>query len=302
MDGRRLSLIILSPGRGGIRQLGVSRWWFLWCVLLGVMGLVLGVYGVREYLVDVKAERRLGVVLVQSRAVQEQLKRVAVEMDGLSQRLIGFNKLDKRIRIIANLEGSGAGVQISGMGGVNPEEGILSGLKREPRGRWAERIQQDLRVLQELSDQQEASLAYLEEALEEKRDLLGCTPSIWPTQGWLTCGFGHRESPFTGLREFHQGVDVATRYNTPVIAPADGVVVEVGSDRGFGRFLRLEHGFGYKTFYAHLNEIKVKKGQKVHRGQMIAKVGSTGRSTGPHLHYEIHVSGLPVNPLQYIID
>jgi murein DD-endopeptidase MepM/ murein hydrolase activator NlpD len=241
-------------------------------------------------------------LLEDRREHRQQFLRIGSEVEELSQQLVRLQKLDKKIRIIANLDDSSLAVQFSGMGGVNPEEGIVEGLRREQEQRWAERIRQHLRGLRDLGDHQEASFRYLEQALEEKRDLLACTPSIWPTQGWLSCGFGHRQSPFTGLREFHRGVDVATRRGTPVMAPADGVVIETGKDAGFGLFLRLEHGFSYKTFYAHLHEIVVKKGQKVRRGQMIARVGNTGRSTGPHLHYEIHLSGLPVNPIRYILD
>jgi len=95
---------------------------------------------------------------------------------------------------------------------------------------------------------------------------------------------------------------VATRQGTPIIAPAAGVVVEIGKAEAPGRFVRLDHGFGYQTYYAHLEDVVVKKGQQVKRGQMIATVGNTGRSTGPHLHYEVLVKGLPVNPLRYALD
>lgn len=302
MDHKRLTLIVLSPKRGKVGQLKAAKVWFVVVGVLFFSSLLFGAYGVNQYLTFVEERRLLAKLEDESRSHEKQFESIGSEMEELRQQLIRLNKLDKKIRIIANLEDNTSEIQFSGMGGVNPEEGILQDLKREPDDKWAERIHEHFRRLQDMSDQQEASLHYLEEALLEKQDLLACTPSIWPTRGWLTCSFGYRRSPFTGVREFHGGVDVATKHGTPVIAPADGVVVDVGSDRGFGRFLRLEHGFGYETFYAHLDEVVAKKGQEVHRGEMVATVGNSGRSTGPHLHYEIHVKGLPVSPLRYILD
>jgi len=146
------------------------------------------------------------------------------------------------------------------------------------------------------------SLRELEGLLQNKRVLLTHTPSLWPTRGWLTSGFGYRISPFTGLRQRHEGIDISNRIGTPIIAPADGVVTNIGREWGFGKILVISHGFGFITRFAHLDRIDVKIGQKVKRGEEVAKMGSTGRSTGPHLHYEVRVNGVPVNPLKYILN
>ena len=132
--------------------------------------------------------------------------------------------------------------------------------------------------------------------------MLSCTPSIWPTKGWISSRFGYRISPFTNEREFHRGLDVSNRMNTQIIAPGDGVISLIGEDYGYGKILHVDHGYGMKTIYAHLSSILVKKGQYVKRGQKIALVGNSGRSTGPHLHYEVHLNGVPVNPLRYILN
>ncbi len=125
---------------------------------------------------------------------------------------------------------------------------------------------------------------------------------MWPTRGWTSSRFGYRASPFTGKREFHKGIDISARMGSPVVATADGMVAFSGLDRGYGRTIVLKHGYGLKTRYAHLKRILVKKGQFVKRGEIIGLVGNSGRSTGSHLHYEVHLNGVPVNPMKYIID
>ena len=148
----------------------------------------------------------------------------------------------------------------------------------------------------------EQNKAELYKFFENQKMLLASTPSIWPAKGWLSSRFGYRISPFTGKKEFHKGLDIATRSGNPVIAPADGVVSRIGCDHGYGNLLSLKHGYGLMTRYAHLQKILVKKGQYVKRGETIALVGNSGRSTGPHLHYEVHLNKVAVNPLRYILN
>lgn len=147
-----------------------------------------------------------------------------------------------------------------------------------------------------------SSLDRVEERLDDQMRRYASTPSVAPVMGILTDGFGRRRDPFTGRMAFHQGLDISARRGTPVSAPADGVVVFAGREGGFGRVVRLAHGFGYTTVYGHLDRILVKPGDDVRRGDAIGHIGSSGRSTGPHLHYEVHVDGKPANPLYYILD
>lgn len=141
---------------------------------------------------------------------------------------------------------------------------------------------------------------FIEANLETKSKLLAATPSIIPVDGWVSSGFGPRRDPFTGRYEFHKGIDVVAWVNTPVHAPADGIVVYARKARGYGNVLILNHGYGISTVYGHLNKFNVILNQKVKRGDVIAYVGNTGRSTGPHLHYEVRVNGVPTNPMKYI--
>ena len=146
------------------------------------------------------------------------------------------------------------------------------------------------------------SFNQIEKKLAASQFIRDHTPSIYPTNGRLTSPFGYRIDPFTGKRKFHYGIDLAAPIGTPVYAPADGTVSLIRRNmRGYGLELEIKHGFGISTRYGHLSAILVKLGQKVKRGQMIARIGNTGRSTGPHLHYEVRVLGKPVNPINYII-
>jgi murein DD-endopeptidase MepM/ murein hydrolase activator NlpD len=146
------------------------------------------------------------------------------------------------------------------------------------------------------------SFEELIEDLEGKRHRLASTPSIWPTEGWVTSGYGYRISPFTGRRSFHSGLDIASDFGTPIVAPARGRVVFSGRKGPRGKTVMIDHGFGLRTSYGHAAEIHVKRGEEVERGQRIASVGSTGRSTGPHVHYSVEVKGKSVNPRNYIFE
>ncbi|MEA3545134.1 MAG: M23 family metallopeptidase, partial [Thermodesulfobacteriota bacterium] len=118
----------------------------------------------------------------------------------------------------------------------------------------------------------------------------------WPTKGWLTSYFGMRKSPFTGKRVMHEGLDIAANVGTPVVATADGVVTRVKYAPDYGKTVILDHGYGYQTIFAHNSKILVKAGQRIKRGDMVARVGNTGRSTGSHLHYELRLNGVPIDP------
>jgi murein DD-endopeptidase MepM/ murein hydrolase activator NlpD len=143
-------------------------------------------------------------------------------------------------------------------------------------------------------------LPSIEQSIERREALAAATPSIWPAQGWLTASFGERSDPFTGERGFHQGIDISTAEGQPVYATADGVVESASYSGDYGNLVVLQHGFGLSTRYGHLTRFAAVGGEFVKRGDTIGYVGATGRATGPHLHYEILVSGTPIDPLQML--
>jgi murein DD-endopeptidase MepM/ murein hydrolase activator NlpD len=149
---------------------------------------------------------------------------------------------------------------------------------------------------------QEKEARTLKSYFEDQQALLASAPSIWPVRGWVTSDFSTRLDPYTGERVMHEGLDVAAALGTKVRAPADGTVVFAGVEGGYGRVLVIDHGYGLKTRFGHLYKSEVKVGDKVKRGQIIAQVGNSGRSTGPHLHYEVRVNGVADNPRKFILE
>jgi murein DD-endopeptidase MepM/ murein hydrolase activator NlpD len=148
----------------------------------------------------------------------------------------------------------------------------------------------------------EQSVLDLWEILAERQSLLNATPSIRPTRGWLSSTFGHRISPQTGKPAMHYGLDLAAAPGTPVYAPADGVVTYASYDESYGKLVTLDHGYGVMTRLGHNSQIFVHVGQRVSRWDIVSSVGSTGRSTGPHLHYEVRINNIPVDPINYLLD
>ncbi len=145
-------------------------------------------------------------------------------------------------------------------------------------------------------------LVELWDDLSRRKSLMRSTPSISPAVGWISSGFGYRASPHTGHVAFHYGMDIAASSGTPVRASADGVVSFIGYDSGYGKLISIDHGYGVITRYGHNSQTYVVLNQTVKRGDVIAGMGNTGRSTGPHLHYEVRVHGIPVDPESYILE
>ena len=182
----------------------------------------------------------------------------------------------------------------AGSDGTNPEEYVLHKEQEQLDQRFSLMSQESLYVEQQLQD--------LYELLADKRDFLAARPTRKPAIGYFTSGFGIRRSPYGGRVKMHEGLDIANRPGTLIKAPADGLVTFADTKSGYGQTLILDHGYGLETWYAHTRKILVSKGQKVRRGESIAQLGNSGRSTGPHLHYEVRVRGTPVNPLDYILE
>ncbi len=157
-------------------------------------------------------------------------------------------------------------------------------------------------VLKEKLIDLEVKVNNLDQFLLDKKSQLNSTPSIFPARGWITSYYGPRKSPVSGRMKMHEGLDIGANRGTPIIAPADGVVTFSGVKPGFGKFVQIDHGYGIETIFGHANSLYVKEGTLVKRGHKIAAVGNTGLSTGSHLHYEVRVNGIAVNPLFFVLD
>lgn len=220
--------------------------------------------------------------------VNGQLERTIGEVQG---RLDEFEERTNRLALAAGLETES-----------EPQSGYASQNERVGRGGKYDRLPESPDSLRAQRHWIEDRLDLVEAELKQKDRHLASTPSIAPVMGIITDGFGRRKDPFTGHQAFHRGLDISARRGTPISAPADGVVVFTGRDGGLGKVIRISHGFGFKTTYGHLDRILVQSGDEVRRGDQIGLLGNTGRSTGPHLHYEVHVDGRAVNPLYHILN
>ena len=219
------------------------------------------------------------------RDVAEVARRVASLRDTLDV----IRKREAQIRLLAGLPATD-----SGASGPNVPAG----------GDSTERpIDADVETLIQRADLLSARFAAVTDSLEQNAKRFASVPSIMPTAGWLTSQFsGNRKHPLLHVSRPHEGIDVSAPMGAEIIAPASGTVTKVGKESGYGNVLEIDHGNGIVTRYAHCSKIDVRQGQRVTRGQRVAAVGSTGLSTGPHLHYEIHINGKVVDPLTYVLS
>jgi len=235
-----------------------------------------------------------------------ELQNFSAKISDLESQLTKLRLFDKKLRIIANIKeprDKRHPEQMRGIGGglASGDNGPF-GTPGEKVDELISRMRSDIRQLEYRTSTQERSFTELQERLIRKSSFLASTPSIWPARGWVTSVYGERISPFTGFKQMHKGLDIANRVGTPVVAPADGIVLRVGRVGSLGKMVSISHGYGMKTTYGHLSKIFVKRGQRVKRGQKIAAMGNTGHSTGPHLHYEVTVNGIRMNPYKYILN
>jgi len=255
-----------------------------------------------QYFYMVRDMWELKTLRKETKAQKIQIQAFASNITDLQKQMTRIKDLDTKLRVITDIGPPPENDQLKGMGG--PEEPGTDSVSETGNVQPEDlrKMDQDLGRLRSDAATQELSFEELTEAMKDRRSLWASTPSIWPVRGWLTSGFGNRISPFTGSVMMHNGIDVASRRDMPVMAPAGAVVSYEGFDSGLGKMVKLDHGYGMQTVYGHLSKVNVRIGQKVKRGDVIAFVGNTGLSTGPHLHYEVHVNNVPVNPLRYILN
>ena len=165
-------------------------------------------------------------------------------------------------------------------------------------------MREDINVVGESIEQQRKTQAELKDEAVDYKDMRASIPKIWPLadsgNSYISSNFGWRIDPISNQQEYHEGLDIAVWYNTPILATAPGKVTFVGWNGGYGLSVEIDHGSGYTTYYAHLNRSKVSKGDKVEKGEVVGLTGNSGKSTGPHLHYEVRINGVPKNPRKFI--
>jgi murein DD-endopeptidase MepM/ murein hydrolase activator NlpD len=231
--------------------------------------------------------------------LSQEIGQLRDRLGNLADTLSRIAQRDARIRVLANLEPIDPQVQAAGIGG--PTFTRAMGATAAPAAR-SEEIRVNLDALIRRANLLASSFQEAADSLSVHSARLAATPSIMPTKGWLSSAFSSmREHPILHIARPHEGIDVTAPMGSPIEAPAGGVVLDAGWESGYGNTVTIDHGFGIVTKFAHASKLLVKTGQRVSRGQKIALVGNTGLATGPHLHYEVHVNGRPVDPLKYVI-
>lgn len=239
-------------------------------------------------------------------ALKGELKSIRERIEHIGSTLDRVERFDQKLRAITLLSDPQRDLA---MGPVEPS-GAAAGTPAGADAQFARLTRKEspkelagkLEKLSAEATRQEQSLTELTAYFQDQKSLLASTPSIWPVRGWVTSDFGGRVDPYTNDRVMHAGLDIAGPHGKEIVAPSDGTVVFAGLEGGYGNVLVVDHGYGVKTRYGHLASIKVKPGEKVTRGQLIAALGNTGRSTGPHLHYEVRVNGISQNPRKFILS
>ena len=250
----------------------------------------------RSYYSKVVDQIALSNLKEENRMLEEKLGAFDREIERLRGAMEYLVDTDTKLRIFADLTGVSEDVRKLGIGGTLPTEKMDSKLEEK-----VESISMRVDELLRQTEFQKESFSEIYSTLKSKKHLRDHTPSIRPCSGFFVSGFGYRRDPFTGQRKLHEGIDLAGRVGTPIYVTADGVVKYTGYKKGYGLTIIVDHRYGYSTKYGHLSRIKVRPGQRVMRGQIIGALGKSGRSTGPHLHYEVRVSNKATNPLNYII-
>jgi len=271
-------------------------------VLIGVLGS--SFYFVQQYSKLQGSETELVKLRRDAKIRKIQVEKFAQQVKNFETEMVRLERFEKKLRVITALENSPRSIEKNW--GVGGPYGFSTNSFTTAMGWGAanmvERLSNGLDHLGKQAKIQSISFQELDNFFKNQKSLLSSTPSIWPTRGWVTSGFGFRKSPFTGLREKHEGWDIAARNGAPVRTTADGVVVVEGREYGYGNLVEIDHGYGLVTRYGHNSKHFVKVGDRVKRGQVVTLVGNTGRSTGPHLHYEVLLNGVPVNPKNYILE
>ncbi len=299
---RKITIFVVPDGTKKVRQFKIPKIFPSLFVFLLISCSVYLFSIIQDYYTIKTRLPRLSELKKENVQQKRQSVYLAQRIDQMTKRMAELNEFDRKLKTMVNLKTGEDNSQFKGVGGSDP-------ILLDPKHTMAKTHGELVRSMHRALDNLDHEIAFGKEDkdglfkfLENQKMLLACTPSIRPAKGWMSSGFGYRVSPFTGQKEFHKGIDLATRMGAPIVAPADGMIASINWDHGYGRILTIKHGYGVSTKYAHLKKALVKKGQYVKRGETIALVGNTGRSTGPHLHYEVHLNKVNVNPLRYILN
>ncbi len=333
MDKKKVTLFIVSNQTGKTRKIVLSSAWAKTASFLAAIVVIIFAAGLVDYfglLLQAMENKRLK---AENAQLIKQFQVVESKVSALENSLERVKTFTTKLQLITNVDGddritklSMGAKPVAGQpveeyepmdqreeGHVLEEQDQIFSNKRPLDSQAGELANETadkdyaslvVRIDKAVKETQlkEQSVIDLWESLSERQSLLNSTPNIKPAKGWITSRFGYRISPFSGKTTLHAGLDIAAAPGSPVYAPADGVVVFASYDESYGKLITIDYGYGVVTRFGHLSQIYVQAGQRVSKWDVVGAVGNTGRSTGPHLHYEVRINGTPVDPLNFILD
>lgn len=303
----RLSVILVPGSYRGVRRWDIRRGWLKVfggvCVSL-LLGGVFCSWGLVHYW---HAYRGTEAIRVQNAQFDQERSALMAKLAVLEQVVERADRLAQRLETTTGVQPQ---VMTRGIGPIMEDTGLppvpaFSDLKQFQLGEKGKQFalngaELGIDKLRESAGRIEERLQKVYEVRRQKTAFWAALPTVWPVRGFVTSGFGYRGGTRVGGTRFHEGIDIASPVGTPVIAAGDGTVTFSGYKGGLGKVIVLDHGFGISTVYGHNAELYVNEGQRIRRGVVLAAIGMTGRTTGPHLHYEVLVDGVPVDPLRYL--
>ena len=301
IDDHRYAFISYDDENG--TQWDFSKRQLLIVVFLCVSIVGTGLFFATDYLTKILYQTKLKSLKRDYSQLSLTLSKLHQQMDLLSTHVINIEEKDRALRTYANMPQIDKDVRKLGIGGMEVVKPVkVENQLSDPASKLID-LEMNVDNLTRKVKLELASYSNIYNKVIKESDRLQSIPSIRPVNGgYINSGFGYRNDPFTSKPRFHYGQDITVSSGTNIYAPSDGVVKYAARQGGFGKVIKLDHGYGYRTIFAHLSKFYVKWGQKVKRGDLIGKSGNTGRSAGPHLHYEVHRNGVPQNPLDYFFS
>lgn len=334
MEAKKITFFIVSDESKEIKKLMVPTQWLRLSLVSGFLITIVLMAFLFDYLGVLFELQEMKKLKLENLQLKKQFQLVETKVTALESALERVKTFSSKLKLITNVEDENRGLKLSmGIGpkpGQNFEEPSMD--KKEPhppmqqiaaeendfseetpineaQGELAAESTNEYTTLAiridravKQSQLREQSVMELWDRLSARQSLMNSTPSIKPTRGWLVSKFGYRISPFTGKAAMHNGIDIAAAPGTPIFAPADGIVTFAAFDETYGKLVAIDHGYGIMTRFGHNSQLYVQVGQRVNRWDVIAAVGNTGRSTGPHCHYEVRLNNIPIDPSNYILD
>ncbi len=296
------TIMIVTDKATNLSRIKVSSSFLNTLIFLFISLFILSVALIVSYVKMHVETQRLAYFEEETKIQRKQIGEFEETFNNLSLRLNELNAMNEKLRNIVEIEKYDSGYEMFGIGGPLVFDEDESKSEGED-GSLIDKTNKDIARLKRESEIQNRSLQELYSFLEGQQNRLACTPSIMPTRGiYNVKGFGFRKDPITGKLRMHNGLDIINKTGTPIFSPAVGVVSFTGIRSGYGKYIIIDNGYGISTGFGHLSSILVEEGDRVKRGKKIALMGNTGRSVGSHLHYEVRINNVPMNPILFILN